>query len=147
MEGELLDGPVECRRRRIHRAWHVTVAVFGRAAYVDDLQLAIRDPILQLVHAELLDGVKRESGLAPTLNAATQITFHIFDAHARQTNHRFVNLVPCIGDDHDCSVQGNQTTGPDRELSAESDVHRTRNMIRAKLCRRTYVKQHVTARL
>src|SRR5688572_21139817 len=92
LEGQFVDTAVECRQRRIHRAWDVTVAVFRRTPHVDDLQVVISELFPQLVHIDLFDRIDRKSRLTPALYAAGEVTFHVLDADARETDDGFINV-------------------------------------------------------
>src|SRR5687768_9948937 len=122
----------------------MSIDVFRRTPHINDLQIAVRQLLFQLLDTHLLDRVHRKSRFAPTLNTAIEVAFNVLNANACKTNYRLVNLSARVGDNNDRSIQRNQASGPHRELPTESDVRRTGNVTSAEVCRRSHVEQNVT---
>src|SRR5438874_12658679 len=119
----------------------MTTFVLGRSAHVEDLKIrAGINETFQVGHADLRNDRNFKSNFFPRVYSAGEMTLDVLEADAGQAHARFFSLVFGPSQKHDGRTHWNQGAGPRCELSAQSNVHRSRHMTRSKFVSRSHVQ-------
>src|SRR5579864_3664551 len=109
---EIIQGPPV-------RALQMSRLPLRPSSHIEHLQFAIVQAMIQLSHGDLRSLRQRQPTPLPRVDAATQISIHVFNTDPRQSDARFRQLFLRSGNQHGMSRETENRSCPRRKLPGE----------------------------